>query len=92
MLITGTADFTNETLNSQVVVLPDINAAGASLAVAIVNPIVGISTFVAQLLMRDPLSRLFSTEYTVTGTFDNPIFAKKVPRNTDAATDSPDSP
>ena len=92
MLITGTADFTNETLNSQVVVLPDINAAGASLAVAIVNPIVGISTFVAQLLMRDPLSRLFSTEYTVTGTFDNPIFAKKVPQNTDAATDSPDSP
>ncbi len=77
VLLTGSADFNTETLDSRVVVLPDINAAGASLAVAIVNPIVGVSTFIAQMLMREPLARLFSTEYTVKGSFDNPVFAKK---------------
>ena len=74
--MTGSADFTTETLDSRVVVLPDINAGGASLAVAIVNPIVGISTFIAQMLMRDPLSKLFATEYVVKGPFSNPFFAK----------------
>ena len=76
VLMTGSADFTTETLDSRVVVLPDINAGGASLAVAIVNPIVGISTFIAQMLMRDPLSKLFATEYVVKGPFSNPSFAK----------------
>ena len=77
VLLSGSADFNTETLDSRVVVLPDINAAGASLAVAIVNPIIGVSTFIAQMLMREPLARLFSTEYTVKGPFDNPVFAKK---------------
>ncbi len=77
VLLSGVADFNTETLDSRVVVLPDINAAGASLAVALVNPIVGVSTFIAQMLMREPLAQLFSTEYTVKGPFDNPVFAKK---------------
>ena len=76
ILMTGTVDFPQSTINSRVVVLPDINAGGASLAVAIVNPIVGISTFIAQMLMRDPLSKLFSTEYAVTGPLDNPVITK----------------
>ncbi len=45
--------------NLHILVLPDINATGASIALAIANPIAGIGSFLAQLIFKDPLSKLF---------------------------------
>ena len=52
------------------------NAAGASVALAVANPIVGIGSFLAQLIFKDPLSKLFSFEYQVTGTWSDPVVTK----------------
>ena len=71
------ADFNTRTIDYDVLVLPDINAAGASIALAVVNPVAGIGSLVAQLLLRNPLSKIFSTEYKVQGSFDNPTIEKK---------------
>lgn len=76
VVMNGTINTQKETENLHLLVLPDINAAGASIALAIANPIAGIGSFLAQLIFKDPLSKLFSFEYNVTGTWADPIVTK----------------
>ena len=75
VVINGNVNTQKETENLHLLVLPDINAAGASVALAVANPIVGIG-FLAQLIFKDPLSKLFSFEYQVTGTWSDPVVSK----------------
>lgn len=73
VLLEGTADLGKETQALHVLVLPEIDAGSASLAYAfLANPAIGLGAFVAQLLLRDPLSKAFSFEYDVTGTWSEP--------------------
>lgn len=51
----GQADIAKETQNIKVVVVPELNAGSASLAMAYINPVIGLSTFLAQLILRKPL-------------------------------------
>ena len=76
VVMDGTINTQKETENLHLLVLPDVNAAGASIALAIANPIAGIGSFLAQLIFKDPLSKLFSFEYNVTGTWADPIVTK----------------
>lgn len=76
VVLGGKADIPNETLDAKAVILPAINAAGPSLALALVNPAVGIGTFLTQLILKDQLSNIFRMEYDIKGTFDNPILTK----------------
>ncbi|WP_374623006.1 YhdP family protein [Pandoraea sp.] len=71
--IDGHTDLAHETQDLNVLVLPKINAASASLAWAIVNPALGIGSFFAQLALGEQLSRTLSTTYHVTGSWDNPV-------------------
>ena len=73
VLIEGSADIGRETQNLHVLVLPEINAGSASLAYALfANPAIGLGTFLAQLVLREPLSKAFSFEYDVTGSWAVP--------------------
>lgn len=72
VLLEGSADLQKETQNLHVLVLPEVNAGSASLAYALLNPAIGLGTFVAQWLLRDPLSRAFSHEFDITGTWSDP--------------------
>lgn len=72
----GKLDMNTETLNFHTVILPSINAGGPSLALALVNPAIGIGTFVTQWVLKDQLSELFKTEYRITGSIDNPKIEK----------------
>ncbi|ODP31416.1 YhdP family protein [Pandoraea sp. ISTKB] len=74
--IDGHTDLAHETQDLNVLVLPKINAASASLAWAIVNPALGIGSFFAQLALGDQLSRTLSTTYHVTGSWDNPVIGQ----------------
>lgn len=76
VVMKGDINVKNETENLHILVLPDINATGASIALAIANPIAGIGSFLAQLIFKDPLSKLFSFEYSVTGTWTDPVVKK----------------
>ena len=86
VLLTGSADLAKRTLDGRVVVLPDINAGNASIALSFLNPAVGIGTFLAQLVLRDPLSRLFKIEYDISGTLDEPRIEKAGASKPDAET------
>ncbi|MGZ5238819.1 MAG: YhdP family protein [Caldimonas sp.] len=91
VLMEGNADLERETQDLRVVVVPEINAGTASLAYAIINPAVGLGTFLAQYFLRKPLTAAGTREFRVTGPWDDPK-VDRVERS--AATGAPpvDSP
>jgi uncharacterized protein YhdP len=73
VMIEGSADLKQETQDLHVLVLPDVNAGSASLAYALLaNPAIGLGTFVAQWILREPLSKAFAREYDVRGKWSDP--------------------
>ncbi|MDQ6629855.1 MAG: TIGR02099 family protein [Pseudomonadota bacterium] len=72
VLMEGEADLEHETEDLRVVVVPEINAGTASLAYAIINPAVGLGTFLAQYFLRKPLMAASTREFRVTGAWVAP--------------------
>ena len=54
------------------VVVPEINAGTASLAYAVINPAIGLGTFLAQMLLRKPLTAAGTREFHIGGTWADP--------------------
>ena len=78
VLMEGGIDLGHETQNLHVLVLPIIDATSASLVyAALANPAIGLGTFLAQLVLRDPLSRALAVEYDVTGSWTDPQVRKR---------------
>lgn len=69
----GEVDLVHETQALHVAIQPQVDAGLASLAYgAMVNPAVGIGSFVAQWMLRKPLSEALAREFTVTGAWHDP--------------------
>ena len=76
--IHGSADLQEETQALEVEVRPDLNAGLASLAYgAMVNPVIGIGSFVAQMALRAPIQQILSYEYEITGPWADPKVVEK---------------
>jgi uncharacterized protein YhdP len=71
-LMEGEADIARETQNIKVVVVPELNAGGASLLASYINPVWGIGSFLAQLILRRPLMDAVTREFLVDGTWVDP--------------------
>jgi len=69
--IKGETNLKTETQNLTVNVRPHVSDT-LSLAALAGGPIVGAAAFVAQKLLKDPFNKIASTEYVITGTWDNP--------------------
>ncbi len=67
VLMEGTADIAKATQDIKVVVVPELNAGTASLVATIINPVIGIGTFLAQLILRRPLLEAATFEYRIEG-------------------------
>ena len=77
VLLDGSVDIVKETQNLNVVVLPEINIGAASVAYGLmVNPVIGLGTFLAQLVLRDPLTEAFTMQYQIAGSWKDPEIAK----------------
>jgi uncharacterized protein YhdP len=72
VLMEGSADLQRETQDLRVIVVPEINAGTASLAYAVINPAVGLGSFVAQWFLRRPLMAASTREFTVQGSWAEP--------------------
>ena len=79
VLMDGKADIARETQDIKVVVVPEINAGTASLVASVINPAVGLGSFLAQLFLREPLSRAATQEFHVDGTWTDPRVTR-IPR------------
>ncbi len=77
VLMDGAVDLNEETQNLNVVVIPELNAGGASVVYGLaVNPVIGLGSFLAQLFLRNPLSQALTQEYQVTGPWRDPVIKK----------------
>ncbi len=76
VLMEGQADLARETQNLHVYVVPEVNAGGASLAYAAINPVVGLGTFIAQMLLRKQVADAGTQEFKVTGPWADPQVEK----------------
>ncbi|MEI8325983.1 MAG: YhdP family protein [Betaproteobacteria bacterium] len=71
-LMEGHADIARETQDLKVVVVPEINAGTASLVATIINPAIGLGSFLAQLFLRKPLIEANTHELHISGTWSDP--------------------
>ena len=85
VLMEGQADIAKETQNLKVVVIPEINVASASLIYSAINPLVGLTTFLANVLLRRPLIEANTQEFLIDGTWLDP-HVTKVERKPEAPT------
>jgi uncharacterized protein (TIGR02099 family) len=92
VLMEGKADIARETQNLKVVVVPEINAGTASLVATVINPALGLGSFLAQLFLRQPLMRAATQEFHIDGTWADPRVTKVAyapPPSTPAAPAAP---
>ncbi len=81
VLMDGTVDLAQETQNLGVVVIPDLNAGGASVLYGLaVNPVVGLGAFLAQYVLKNPLSAALTQDYQITGPWKDPVIKKVASR------------
>ncbi len=76
VLMDGSTDIAKETQSIKVVVVPELNAGSASLITATINPLVGLYSFLAQLVLRQPLIAASTQELYIDGTWLEPRVTK----------------
>ncbi|HPR43281.1 MAG TPA: AsmA-like C-terminal region-containing protein, partial [Ottowia sp.] len=72
VLMDGSADLARETQDLRVLVVPEIDAGTAALVATAINPAIGISAFLAQLILQRPLAKAATREFRLTGSWDEP--------------------
>jgi uncharacterized protein YhdP len=88
VLMEGQADIARETQSLKVLVIPEINVASASLLYSAINPLVGLTTFLANVLLRGPLVNANTQQFLVDGTWTDPRVTR-VERNAEPQPLSP---
>lgn len=76
VLMEGSADLRAETTELKVLVVPNLDAGGATLAYTAINPAVGLTTFLAQWLLRKPIEAANTTHLRVSGPWRDPKVEK----------------
>ncbi|MES2784076.1 MAG: YhdP family protein [Pseudomonadota bacterium] len=92
VLMDGRADIARETQDIKVVVVPEINAGTASLVATVINPALGLGSFLAQMFLRQPLMRAATQEFHIDGTWSDPRITKLDKRTDPAAAPAAEPP
>ena len=83
----GTTDIAHETQKLRLRVVPEIGGGVAAAAgIALLNPLIGAGTLLAQQLLKNPIGQMIALEYDVSGTWEDP---KVVRRTAAVSSDSP---
>ncbi|BBB65832.1 hypothetical protein UNDYM_1579 [Undibacterium sp. YM2] len=86
VLLEGNADIVREAQDLHVTVIPVVNVGTASVVYGLaVNPVIGLGTFLAQLFLKEPLSKAFTFEYKVSGSWKEPTVTKIEGRDSPSA-------
>jgi uncharacterized protein (TIGR02099 family) len=72
VMLEGRANIGAETQDVNVVVVPEINAGTASLLYGTINPIVGLTSFLAQVVLRQPLIKANTRTFHISGSWSDP--------------------
>lgn len=74
--MSGTTDLAKETQNLHVKVVPGVGEGVAVAGAFLGGPIVGVTAYVLQKLLKDPVGQMIAYDYRVTGTWDDPQVEK----------------
>lgn len=74
--VTGTVDLAQETQDLRVRVVPALDSTASTAAAVAINPVVGLTTLLAQKLLKNPLGQIFAFEYGITGSWTDPKVEK----------------
>ncbi|CAH1904160.1 putative exported protein [Candidatus Nitrotoga sp. HW29] len=72
----GQVDLNQETQNLRVRILPTVGNTASLLSAFAAGPVVGIGVFIANKILREPLDKLASFEYNITGAWADPNVEK----------------
>lgn len=75
----GQADIARETQHIRALVVPEVSAGTASLIATVINPVVGLGTFLAQAVLRQPLASASSQRFLIHGPWADPQVDKITP-------------
>ncbi|MCG6874360.1 MAG: TIGR02099 family protein [Betaproteobacteria bacterium] len=82
----GSTDIARETQKLEMRVVPEVGGGVAAAAgIALLNPIIGAGTLLAQQLLKNPIGQMIALEYDISGTWRDP----KVEQRTAAVTVDP---
>ena len=87
--MSGMADMVHETQHLRVNVLPRIEDSAALAAALLGGPVVGIGTFIANKVLKNPIGQVLSFDYEVSGPWSDPQVVKLKPPEPQDATVSP---
>ncbi len=76
VLMDGSADISRETQDLKVVVVPEIDAGTVSLIATVINPAIGLGSFLAQMFLRRPLMEAATQEFHIDGSWSDPKITK----------------
>jgi len=79
VIIQGSADARTESQNLKVKVIPSLAETFAVAGGIAGGPVIGIGAYLLQKLLQNPLDKMFTYEYKITGKWNDPVVAK-VPR------------
>ncbi len=71
--LTGNADLATRRQNLLLTVHPAINANSAVLAAAVLNPVLGLGSYIAQQVLSVSIGHNFLLHYAVSGSWDDPV-------------------
>lgn len=74
--MSGMVDLPREAQNLQVTILPEVGGGAAVVSGLVAGPVVGVGVLLANKILRNPLEKLASYEYNVTGTWADPVVAR----------------
>lgn len=77
ILMQGEANLAEETQDLHILVRPRFGGVASLGAAVAVNPVVGVASLLAQKILQDPLDRILSYQYRVTGHWDDPVVVKE---------------
>jgi uncharacterized protein YhdP len=69
----GESDLARETQSLRLRVVPSLSDGVSSVAGFFAGPVVGLVTLLAQRLLKNPIGQIFAFEYTVIGTWSDPM-------------------
>jgi len=75
-VIEGSADIAKETQNLKVVVVPEFNTSAATLYMVAINPLVGLTSYLSQLVLSKPLIKAGTSVFLIDGSWNNPRVTK----------------
>ena len=76
VLMEGSANIARETQDLRVVIVPEINTGTAALIASVINPAIGLGSFLAQMFLSRPLTEANTQEFHIDGAWGDPRITK----------------